>query len=467
MSLRPGEATLLAKELERELKGAVVQQVACPTPTRAYLELRVPGRTETLLACADAKASRLSTVERRPANPKVPPAWQSVLRRELVGLALLDVESVEPSRLLLAHFGGDREGQPIRRAVVLEYGDSPGVALVTREGRVMALSRPFREGVRPGSTWTPPEPQPVRPQESRLSGDHVHLRLAHAAEALFGGQEQKRWLDERLAPVRAKLKRLARTRDKVKAEVDRTDESERLKWEGELLAQNLYRLKRGLTEVSVPEYRADGTVVEHLVRLDPARTPQQEVERRFHQYRRLTRGMAFAKTRLEQLDREQARLEAELVSLEQAPVEAPAAAPRKVASGDAALPPYRTYDGHGGQPIWVGRGAAHNDALTFHEARPWHIWFHARGVPGAHVVVPLGKNVELSQEVMLDAAHLALHHSDLKGEPRGEVSSVPIKRVRKGRDADPGAVTYTGEKTVMLRVEPDRLQRLLATERLG
>jgi hypothetical protein len=47
------------------------------------------------------------------------------------------------------------------------------------------------------------------------------------------------------------------------------------------------------------------------------------------------------------------------------------------------------------------------------------------------------------------------------------VSSVPIKRVRKGRDADPGAVTYTGEKTVMLRVEPDRLQRLLATERLG
>jgi predicted ribosome quality control (RQC) complex YloA/Tae2 family protein len=464
--MRPIEATLLSKELERELKGGVVQQVSCPTPSRVYVELRVPGRSETLLFCSDLKASRVSAVERRPPNPKVPPAWQSVLRRELVGLGLLDVESVEARRVVVAHLGGERDGAAVRRALVLEYGDEPGVVLVTTEGRVMALSRPFRAGVRPGSTWTPPPEREVRPQESRLAGDHVRLRLAHAAELLFGPQEQKRWLDERLAPVKAKLKRLARTREKVKADLDRGAEAERLRLEGELLAQNRFRLTRGLTEVRLPEYRADGEVVEHVVRLDPARTPQEEQEHRFHQYRRLTRGMAFAKTRLEQLDREQARLEAELASLEAAPVEAPVGA-KKVSAGEGPLPPYRTYEGHGGQPLWVGRGSAHNDALTFHVARPWHVWFHARGVPGAHVVVPLQKNAALSQEVMLDAAHLALHHSDLKGEPRGEVSYVPVKRVRKGRDAPAGAVTFTGEKTVMLRVEAERLQRLLATERLG
>ncbi|MCA3014781.1 MAG: DUF814 domain-containing protein [Myxococcaceae bacterium] len=466
MSMRPVEATLVAKELERELKGGVVQQLACPTPTRVYVELRVPGRSETLLFCGDVKASRLSAVERRPPNPKVPPAWQSVLRRELTGLSLLDVESLEGPRLVLAHFGGERDGAPVRRAVVLEYGDAPGVALVTREARVMALSRPFREGTRPGSTWQPPEARAVHEQPSRLSGDHVHLRLAYAAEALFTGQEQRRWHEERLAPVRAKLKRLARTREKVLAEASRGPDAERLRLEGELLAQNRARLTRGLTEVRLPEYRPDGVVVEHLVRLDPKRTPQQEQEHRFHQYRRLTRGIAFATTRLEQLERERARLEAELAALEQAPVEAPVA-PRRPSGPEAALPPYRTYESHGGQPIWVGRGAAHNDSLTFQVARPWHEWFHARGVPGAHVVVPLQKSVALSQEVMLDAAHLALHHSDLKGEPRGEVSYVPVKRVRKGRDAAPGAVTYTGEKTLMLRVEPERLARLLATERLG
>lgn len=130
------------------------------------------------------------------------------------------------------------------------------------------------------------------------------------------------------------------------------------------------------------------------------------------------------------------------------------------------MAPYKEYRGHGEHPIWVGRGSAHNDELTFKVARPWHVWFHVRGSPGAHVVVPLRKDGSLPPEVLLDAAHLALHHSDLKGEPRGEVSYVPVKRVRKGRDAPPGAVTFTGEKTLMLRMEPARLSRLLATERL-
>jgi predicted ribosome quality control (RQC) complex YloA/Tae2 family protein len=109
----------------------------------------------------------------------------------------------------------------------------------------------------------------------------------------------------------------------------------------------------------------------------------------------------------------------------------------------------------------VGRGSHHNDALTFQVARPHHLWLHARGVPGAHVVIPLDKNAELSQEVLLDAAHLALHHSDARGEPRSEVSYTQVKFVKKGRDSAPGAVNYVREKTLMLRVEPERLQRLL------
>ncbi|MBL8919376.1 MAG: DUF814 domain-containing protein [Myxococcaceae bacterium] len=461
MSLRPVEASLLAKELEREQPGAVVQQVASPTPTRVYLELRVPGRTVTLLVCADPKSARLSAVEKRPPNPPEPPGWQSVLRRELIGARLLDVESVEARRVLVLHFATAEQV----RALVLEYGEPPGVALTTKEGRVLALSTAFRGGFRPGATWTPPDEAPVKDQPSRLASDHVQLRLAHGAEALFGAQEQERWLKARLAPVEAKLKKLARTREKVRAEAERGPQAEAHRQEGELLAQNLYRLTRGQKQVTLPEYRADGSIAERTVTLDPSRTPKQEVDWRFHQYRRLLRGVEFAKKRLGQLDDEQRRLEAELARLQQTSVDAPPAPRRAASSQDAPLAPYKEYRGHG-HVIWVGRGSAHNDELTFKVARPWHMWLHARGVPGAHVVVPVEKNATISSEVLIDAAHLALHHSDLKGEPRGEVSWVPVKRVRKGRDAPPGAVTFTGEKTVMLRVEPERLASLLATERL-
>jgi hypothetical protein len=41
------------------------------------------------------------------------------------------------------------------------------------------------------------------------------------------------------------------------------------------------------------------------------------------------------------------------------------------------------------------------------------------------------------------------------------VSYTQVKYVRRGEA--PGAVTFTREKTIALRVEPDRLQRLLAS----
>ncbi|HEY0883204.1 MAG TPA: NFACT RNA binding domain-containing protein, partial [Archangium sp.] len=161
-------------------------------------------------------------------------------------------------------------------------------------------------------------------------------------------------------------------------------------------------------------------------------------------------------------------LAAQLAALEAAPPEPPPlGTPRAKSGPQQPLPPYREYLGHGGQRIWVGRGSAHNDTLTFHVARPFHLWLHARGVPGAHVIVPHDKQAQVSQELLLDAATLAAHHSDAKGEPRVEVSYVPVKFVHKPKDAGPGAVVYTREKTVLLRLEPERLQRLLATEQGG
>lgn len=462
MSLRPIEATLIAAELDRELKNASVQQVASPSGDRLYLELRVPGLTVTLLVCSEVSGARVSVVERRPSNPQRPPGWQSVLRRELVGARLLDVESVEPRRLLLLHFEVIREGQRLRPTLVLEYGEPTGIALVSAT-RVLARSAGFR----PGSTWEPPPETPVRPLESRLAGDFVQFRLARASEALFAQEQQTRWLDARVAPLRAKLKKLGRTREKVRAESERAPLAEQYRAEGTLLAQNQHLLVRGAKEVTLTEYAEDGAV-ERRIALEPSRTAREEVEWRFHQYRRLLRGVAFATKRLAQLDEEERALKQALEGmLATETLEPPASTARRPKPQDVALAPFKTYRGHGGQLIWVGRGSTHNDTLTFHVARPWHVWFHARGVPGAHVVVPLDKRAQLGSETLLDAAHLALHHSDLKGEPRGEVSYVPVKLVRKGRGAAPGAVTYTQERTVMLRVEPERLARLLETETLG
>ncbi len=459
MSLRPEELTLIAAELDRELSGGVVQKVYAPTTTRVYLEVRVPGRSEQLLVCSDPGLARISAIIERPSNPPTPPSWQSVLRRDLTGAKLIDAEALPARKTLLLHFTKDTK----HLTLVLEATTAPVIALCTKDAKVLAMSTPTRQGVRIGQPWTPLEEQELRPSPSRLMGDHVSLRLSHAAETLLATAEKKTWVDARRAPLLAKLKKLERTKEKVRAEAERTGKAHEFRKAGELLAQNLYQLKRGQQSVTLTEYLEDGSTTQVEVTLDPKRTPQQEVEWRF-QYKRMLRGAEMAKARLVTLEAESAALQAQLIALETAPPEAPAlGAPRVKAGPQPALPPYREYVGHGGHRIWVGRGSSHNDDLTFHVAKPFHVWLHVRGMPGAHVVIPIEKNTEVSGELLLDAATLAAHHSDAKGEHRVEVSYMPAKFVRKPRDAPPGAVTYTREKTVLLRLETSRLQRLLAT----
>lgn len=461
MSLRPSELTRLADEAHRELIGAVVQKAWAPTTQRCYLEVRTPGRSSILHFCVEPNAARASAVEARPPNPPNPPGWQAVLRRELVGLKLSHVEADGARRVLMLVF--EKPGH--RRALVLDVG-APAQLVVLTEGRhVLCVSAPAREGLRPGAHWQQPEALEVLEQPSRLVSDFTHLRLWHGAETLFTSRERDAAVRNRRAPLEAKLKRLERTKLKVQEDLGRTDGADALRREGELLARNLWQLTRGAVSATLTEYLADAEPRQVEVALDPRLTPQQEVERRFHQYRRLQRGALIAQERLHTLEQEAAAIRAVLETVELENAQLPTIVqplPRK--QTPARAQPYRIYFGHAGHPIWVGRGAAHNDTLTFGVARPHHLWLHARGIAGAHVVVPLEKRAVITQELLLDAAHLAVFHSAAKSEPRVEVSYLDAKFVRKPKGAAPGAVTYANEKTFVVRVEPARLKRLLASE---
>ena len=93
------------------------------------------------------------------------------------------------------------------------------------------------------------------------------------------------------------------------------------------------------------------------------------------------------------------------------------------------------------------------------------LWLHARGVTGAHVIVPLAKGKSYSPETLVDAATLAAYFSDLRGERVVDVLYTPRRFVHKRKGSPVGSVTLGREKVIGVRIEAARLRRLLASEK--
>jgi predicted ribosome quality control (RQC) complex YloA/Tae2 family protein len=470
MSLRPSEIAQVVAELDEGLRGAVLQKASMPSSQLAYLELRQPGRSTLLCLCAQRETRRISVAELRPPGSPQPPALQRLMRTQLVGFRLtrialenaevrLTFEKPEAKRLLALQLLGEGElvmltddGRAVATGTNRRYQPAPGALDLSVPSRLSPSS------AEDGAVGDASAPFPRAPAAARLA---VLAPRAQDAEA------RRRAL---LAPLKTRLARIKRTQAKVAQEADRGAAAEEHRRLGELLSQNLFRIHRGDRQVTLTEYTAEGPNEVEVV-LDPSRAPKDEAERHFHQYRRLLRGTQKGLERLAQLEAERADVEAALERAAQLSEDELAQVDLTVARGErearAQHRPFKEYRAVGGERIWVGRGGAENDALTFHVARPQDLWLHVRGVPGAHVVVPLEKNAEIPQELLIDAAHLALHHSDLHGEPKGEVSYVLAKFVRKQKGGAPGQVTYTREKTFVVRVEPARLERLLRSRTVG
>ncbi len=223
------------------------------------------------------------------------------------------------------------------------------------------------------------------------------------------------------------------------------------------------------------------------LKLDPAKTARAQVDALFQRARRLKEGARIARERLAEAEKARARLAQVATELAEPGPDVPAlearartAAPRdfKLAAGPAQGKPGRVRSSHPFPPTassrrrrarasWWGAAPSSNDELTFHVARPHDLWLHAKNRTGAHVIVPLAKNASCPGELLVDAAHLAAHFSEARGEALVEVQYVPRRYLRKPRGSPPGLVVVDREKVLVLRVEPERVRRLLEAEVTG
>jgi predicted ribosome quality control (RQC) complex YloA/Tae2 family protein len=452
------------------------------------LTLALHGRTgeALLLVSAEPDVTRLHVATRRPPQPQHAFAFQAVLRREVEGARLAEVTTLSGDRVVALAL--DRGGERVRLVAELT-GRHGNLFLVGSDdvirasaGRNLSQRRRLVPGapyVAPSLPEAGPDPGQARSRFDPAPGEP--FPLSAAIEEAYRAREAERLLAEgrrRLRePVRAGIARSTRALDKLADEAARVPAAESDRRVADLLKTNLRLVRRGAREVTVTEWTEDGPR-EVTIAIDPALTPQANLERSYRRYRRIVESAARVaardgevRIRLEALRALLARIDAaaldDLPRLEKDARRlgaGPRPAPASRRAFDEPAPPYRTFRSAAGAPILVGRGAAENDQLTRKVARGNDLWLHARGLPGAHVVVRLQRADGPDQETLLDAAHLAVHFSDARGEPQADVAYTRAKYVKKPKGFAPGAVTYSQEKVILLRVEPRRVERLLSEE---
>lgn len=101
--------------------------------------------------------------------------------------------------------------------------------------------------------------------------------------------------------------------------------------------------------------------------------------------------------------------------------------------------------------VLVGRNRQGNEHLSLNLAKGDDVWMHARGCPGAHVVVQQrrGSPPALEEDLQF-AANVAIFYSDARNERRAEVTLTAPKHLRKPRGAPLGAVKLRVETRVMV-----------------
>ena len=110
---------------------------------------------------------------------------------------------------------------------------------------------------------------------------------------------------------------------------------------------------------------------------------------------------------------------------------------------------YRSSDGY---DIFVGKNNYQNDELSFKVATGNDWWFHAKGMPGSHVIVK-SNNEELPDRVFEEAGRLAGFYSKGRDNEKIEIDYLQKKNLKKPSGAAPGFVVYYTNYSLV--IEPD------------
>lgn len=247
-----------------------------------------------------------------------------------------------------------------------------------------------------------------------------------------------------------------------------TENREKYKVYGELLHTYGYNVEKGAKKLEALNYYTNEMIT---IPLDTTKTPMENAQKYFDKYNKQKRTFEALTELIEETRDDIIYLESvsnaldialsedDLLQIKEELIEAGYVkrkfTKKKVKITNKPL----HYISSDGFHMYVGKNNMQNEELTFHFAVGNDWWFHAKGVPGSHVIVKTNGE-ELPDRTFEEAGRLAAYYSKNRGNEKVEIDYIEKKHVKKPAKAKPGFVIYHTNYSLIIDSDISKLEQV-------
>lgn len=229
-----------------------------------------------------------------------------------------------------------------------------------------------------------------------------------------------------------------------------TEKREKYKVYGELINTYGYGLEEGAKSLTAQNYYTNEMIT---IPLDDQLTPQENAQKYFDRYNKLKRTFEalsdLTKETLEEIEHLEsistsldiAVSEEDLTQIKEELTQYGYIKRKHVGKKEKIKSKPFHYLSSDGFDIYIGKNNFQNDELTFKFASGNDWWFHAKGMPGSHVIVKTNGE-ELPDRAFEEAGRLAAYYSKGRQNDKVEIDYLEKKNVKKPKGSKPGFVVY-------------------------
>lgn len=253
------------------------------------------------------------------------------------------------------------------------------------------------------------------------------------------------------------IERNAKKLDLQLKQLKDSDKKDKYRIYGELLNTYGYGIEEGAKEAELINYYDNTTV---KVPLDPTLSAKDNAKKYFDKYSKLKRTAEALQTLTKETEEELKHLETvavcidlaereeDLIQIKEELIESGYVKRKGVGKKEKITSKPYHYVSRDGIDIYVGKNNFQNEELTFKIATGNDWWFHAKGMPGSHVIMKTDLK-EIPDSSFEDAARLAAYYSKGREQDKVEVDYIQKKNVKKPNGGKPGFVVYYTNYSMM------------------